>query len=33
MSKYLKFFETHAEYEAYSGGGDVASQCKLLQGQ
>ena len=32
MSKYLKLFETHAEYEAYSGGGEMllpnVSYCK-----
>ena len=30
MGDYLKLFETHAEYQAYSGGGDDSSQCELL---
>ena len=30
MDKYLKLFKTHAEYEAYSGGGDDTPQCKSL---
>ena len=31
MGDYLKLFETHSEYEAYSGGGDVETQRVLLQ--
>ena len=31
MGDYLKLFETHSEYEAYSGGGDVETQRILLQ--
>ena len=33
MEDYLKLFETHQEYEAYSGGwGDDISQCIVLRG-